>query len=77
MPLLTRKEAAARLGVSLVTLDAERSAGNIGYIQSRPGAKVFFREDQLEKYLARCTHPAKPVSATRDTYRKRQVRRYE
>ena len=31
--LLTRKEAAARLGISERTLDSERSAGYLAYIQ--------------------------------------------
>ena len=33
--LLTRKEAAARLGITVMTLDAERSSGHLAYIQRR------------------------------------------
>ena len=32
MTLMTRKEAAAHLGMSLPTLDAERTAGRLAYI---------------------------------------------
>ena len=38
--LLTRKEAATLLRVSLPTLDAERSTGHLAYIQRKPGGKV-------------------------------------
>lgn len=45
--LLTRKEAAARLGVSLPTLDAERSTGHLAYIQRKPGGKVWIKEQAV------------------------------
>ena len=35
--LLTRKEAAIRLGISEDTLDAERTEGHLAYIQRKPG----------------------------------------
>ena len=77
MNLLTRKEAAARLGIGLVTLDEERAAGRLGYIQRAPGCKVFFRESDIDNWLARHTHAAIPaVVFGRQTYRnprKRQV----
>lgn len=69
--LLTRKEAAARLGVTVVTLDAERSAGHLAYIQRKPNGKVWITEEALEEYLARATHPARPaISTTRSGRRK-------
>ena len=70
--LLTRKEAANRLGVSVVTLDAERSAGRLAYIQSKPGGKVWITEVAIEEYLARATHPARPERMVMQTYRKRR-----
>ena len=70
--LLTRKEAADRLGVSVVTLDAERSAGRLAYIQSKPGGKVWITEAAIEEYLARATHPARPERLVVQTYRKRR-----
>lgn len=60
MNLLTRKQAAARLGMSLPTLDAERSAGRLAYIQRKPGSKVWITEEALAEYLARATHQARP-----------------
>ena len=57
--LLTRKEAAARLGIT-VTLDAERSSGHLAYIQRKPGGKVWITEEAIAEYLARATHPARP-----------------
>ncbi len=58
--LLTRKEAAARLGISVPTLDAERAAGRIGYIQRAENCRVFFRESDLDTYLARYSHQPIP-----------------
>lgn len=60
MNLLTRKQAASRLGMSLPTLDAERSAGRLAYIQRKPGSKVWITEEALMEYLARATHQARP-----------------
>ena len=57
--LLTRKEAAARLG-TVMTLDAERSSGHLAYIQRKPGGKVWITEEAIAEYLARATHPARP-----------------
>ena len=72
--LLTRKDAAQRLGISEVTVDRLRKAGKLAYIQHIPNGKVWFTEDALEEYLARATHPAKPPVTVRDTYRKRRVK---
>jgi len=72
--LLTRKEAARKLGISLVTLDAERNAGYLAYIQRKPGGKVWITEDAIAEYLARATHTVKPtMSLMGTTYRKRRA----
>lgn len=72
--LLTRKEAAARLGISVDTLDAERASGHLAYIQRKPGGKVWIAEEAITDYLTRATHPVKPtVRMTRDTYRNRRA----
>ncbi len=72
--LLTRKEAAARLGISLVTLDEECRAKRMTYIQRAPNCKVLFRESDLDAWLARCTHQALPVQVLdRPTYRRKRV----
>jgi len=70
--LLTRKEAAERLGISVDTLDAERKAGYLAYIQRKPGGKVWITEAAIEEYLVRATHPARPERMVVQTYRKRR-----
>lgn len=60
MTLLTRKEAAAMLGMSLPTLDIERATGRLAYIQRKPGSKVWITEEAIAEYLARATHQARP-----------------
>lgn len=62
LTLLTRKEAAARLGVTVATLDAERVGGHIAYIQRKPGGKVWITDEAIAEYLARATHPARPTA---------------
>ena len=74
MVLLTRKEAAARLGISVDTLDAERKARRLAYIQCKPGGKVWIAEEAIAEYLARATHPAQPDrQITGWTYRRRRI----
>ncbi len=59
--MLTRKEAAARLGISVGTLDTERSEGHLAFVQRKPGGKVWIKEEAIEEYLARATHRARPA----------------
>ena len=58
--LITRKEASKLLGVSLATLDAARANGIISYVQYAENGSVFFTEANLQEYVARSTHRAKP-----------------
>ena len=72
--LLSRKDAAKRLGMSLVTLDENRNSGKLTYIQSKPGGKVWISEDAIAEYLARATHHAHDkVKPVQSTYRKRRA----
>lgn len=71
--LLTRKQAAEILGISLNTLDAERMSGRLAYIQRKPGGKVWITEAALEEYLARGTHQARPERSVQGTYRKQRA----
>lgn len=71
--LLTRLEAAERLGISHDTLDRLRADGKIAYIQHKPGGKVWISEDAIAEYIARATHPAQPLQPVRTTYRRRRV----
>ena len=70
--MLTRKEAADYLGVSLTTLDSARSNGRIAYVQYVENGSVFFTETALDEYIARCTHRAVPQKENMMTYRKRR-----
>ncbi len=69
--LITRKEAAKILGISLATLDAARTDGLIAYVQYVNNGCVYFTELGLQEYIARSTHRAKPKE-TSATYRKRR-----
>ncbi len=66
--LITRKEAAKILGISIATLDAARNSGQISYVQYVENGCVYFTEAGLQKYIAKSTHRAKPMEK-RLTYR--------
>lgn len=66
--LITRKEAAKLLGVSIATLDAARNNGLISYIQYVENGCVYFTDSCLQEYIAKCTHRAKAVE-NNSTYR--------
>lgn len=72
--MITRKEAAKILGISLATLDEARNSGLISYIQYVPNGCVYFTSAGLQEYIAKCTHRAKPVDK-RETYRRVQCRK--
>lgn len=66
--LITRREAAKLLGISISTLDEARNNGLISYIQYVPNGCVYFTDTGLQEYIAKCTHRAKPMGK-RTTYR--------
>lgn len=66
--LITRKEAAKILGISIATLDEARNNGLISYIQYVPNGCVYFTGAALQEYVAKCTHRAKPTEK-KETYR--------
>lgn len=59
--LITRREAAKLLGISISTLDEARNNGLISYIQYVPNGCVYFTDTGLQEYIAKCTHRAKPM----------------
>lgn len=59
--LITRKEAAKILGISIASLDAARNNGLISYIQYVENGCVYFTNAGLQEYIAKCTHKAKPA----------------
>ncbi len=73
--LITRKEAAKLLGISITTLDFARTNGHITYVQYVPNGCVYFTNAGLQEYINKNTHRARPVEVI-STYRKpRQLNR--
>lgn len=66
--LITRKEAAKLLGISIATLDEARNSGLISYIQYVPNGCVYFTDAGLQEYIAKSTHRAKSMEK-KTTYR--------
>lgn len=70
--LISRKEAAEILGISVKTLDQARLNGLIAYVQFVENGCVYFTETAIEEYIAKCTRRAKPAETLRSTYRKKR-----
>ena len=66
--LITRKEAAKILGISIATLDAARQNGLISYVQYVPNGCVYFTDAALQEYV-KSKKGAKPADNNL-TYRK-------
>ena len=47
--LITRKEAAKILGISIATLDAARQTGSSSYVQYVPNGCVYFTDAALQE----------------------------
>ena len=71
--LYSRKEAAEILGISIATLDTARTNGVISFVQYVPNGCVYFSNEALQEYIAKCTHRALPPEK-RNTYRKKKSR---
>ena len=67
--LITRKEAAEILGISLATLDSARQHGLISYVQYVQNGCVYFTDACLQEYINKCTHRAAPI-IQKETYRR-------
>ena len=52
--LLSRRAAAEYLGFSVRTLIRRTKEGKITYVSDRPGARVFYRLVDLNKYIEQC-----------------------
>lgn len=66
--LISRKEAAKLLGISIATLDEAKNNGLVSYIQYVPNGCVYFTSVALQEYVAKSTHRAKPIDR-KETYR--------
>lgn len=53
--LMSKKEAAEYLKISQRTLDRRREGGRIPCISDHKGARVHYRQDDLDKYIKVCT----------------------
>ena len=77
--MLTRQQAAERMGISLDVLDRLRSSGDLAYVQHRKGSKVWIPEWAITEYFTRITKLARPVqkeSVTAPwTFRKRRAKK--
>ena len=62
--LLTRKEAARLLGISIKTLDSARNNGLVSFVEN---GSVYFTEHSLQEYVARSTHRAIPKEINKGT----------
>ena len=71
--LYTRKEAATILGISITTLDTARTTGAISFVQYVPNGCVYFTNEALQEYVAKCTHRALPLGK-KDPYRRQKTR---
>ena len=67
--LISRKDVAEILGISVKTLDQARLNGLIAYVQFVDNGCVYFTETAIDEYIAKCTHRAKPAEKNA-TYRK-------
>lgn len=65
--LLTRKEAARLLGISIKTLDSARNNGLVSFVQYCENGSVYFTEHSLQEYVARSTHRAIPKEINKGT----------
>ena len=70
--LISRKDAARILGISIKTLDQARLNGTIAYVQFVENGCVYFTETAIEEYIAKCTRRAKPTGPSR--YKKKKKR---
>ena len=59
--MLSRQQAAERMGISLDVLDRLRSSGELAYVHHHKGSKVWVPEWAIEQYFARITRPARPA----------------
>lgn len=70
--LISRKETAKILGITVARLDQARNDGLISFVQYVENGCVYFTEEAIQEYIARCTHRARPTES-QATYRKRRV----
>ncbi len=77
---LTREEAMAYLRISAIQMSRLTSEKKVTYYQAKPGARIMFLEEDLERYMENmricAAAPARGAASIVDlsgTYRKRRV----
>ena len=63
--LMSEKQAAARLGISRITLLRAREAGRIRFF--RIGIRVLYNQEQLNDFLRSCERKGSKLAVSRET----------
>jgi excisionase family DNA binding protein len=69
--LMSEKQAAARLGISRITLLRAREAGRIRFF--RIGVRVLYNQEQLNEFLATCERKGAKLAGVRTPERNRAI----
>jgi excisionase family DNA binding protein len=69
--LMSEKQAAARLGISRITLLRAREAGRIRFF--RIGVRVLYNQEQLNDFLATCERKGAKLARVRTSERDRAI----
>jgi excisionase family DNA binding protein len=65
--LMSEKQAAARMGISRITLLRAREAGRIRFF--RIGVRVLYNQEQLNEFLATCERKGSQLARPRESER--------
>jgi len=69
--LMSEKQAAARLGISRITLLRAREAGRIRFF--RIGTRVLYNQEQLTDFLATCERKGAKLAGRRESERRQVI----
>ena len=70
--LMSEKQAAARLGISRITLLRAREAGRIRFF--RIGTRVLYNQEQLNDFLSSCERKGSKLAVSREPAHSRRDR---
>lgn len=69
--LMSEKQAAARLGISRITLLRAREAGRIRFF--RIGTRVLYNQEQLNDFLMTCERKGAKLAGPRESERRQVI----
>jgi excisionase family DNA binding protein len=69
--LMSEKQAAARLGISRITLLRAREAGRIRFF--RIGVRVLYNQEHLNEFLATCERKGSQLARPRESARNQVI----